>query len=179
MPLPFLEDILAAYPSVDAGTEKPLTISGEGELPSWFDVTGLATASIGAAGLTLAQLAGQQSGETPKVSIDQRHASFWFGFTVRPQGWEMPPSWDPIAGDYRAKDRWIRLHTNAPHHRDAALRVLACEANREAAASRVATWAAADLEHAVVAEGGCAAEMRDPQAVLAVHGHAIRRAVEL
>lgn len=161
MPLPFLDDILAAYPSADAGTEKPLTISGEGALPSWFDVTGLAAASIGAAGLTLARLAGQQSGTAPKVSIDQRLASFWFGFTVRPQGWEMPPSWDPIAGDYRAKDRWIRLHTNAPHHRKAALSVLGNASDRAGVEPLVAQWDAKDLAEAVVEAGGCAAVMHD------------------
>ena len=128
----------------------------DGSLPSYFDVTALATGSWSAAAGELAALTGATS-----VEIDKRHALLWFDMTVQPLGWDMPSLWDAIAGDYPTADGWIRLHTNALHHRDAALRVLGCEANREAAASRVATWAAADLEHAVVAEGGCAAEMRD------------------
>jgi hypothetical protein len=74
----------------------------------------------------------------------------------------MPAPWDPIAGDYRALDGWIRLHTNAPHHRAAALRVLGVEGDREWVAAAVTTWLASELEDAVVAEGGCAAVLRTP-----------------
>src|SRR2546427_4427986 len=52
---------------------------------------------------------------------------------------------------------WIRLHTNAPHHRAAALAVLGAPANREAVATAARRWAAHELESAVVAQGGCAA----------------------
>lgn len=69
-----------------------------------------------------------------------------------------------MAGDYRTVDGWIRLHTNAPHHRDAALSVLDAPIEREAVAAAVARWRADDLEGAVVAAGGCAAAMRSPEA---------------
>ncbi len=159
MSLPFLDEIMAAYPSAGSAPNSALTVTGAGALPSWFDVTGLATASIGAAGLMLARLAAQPGGVPAQVSVDQRLASFWYGFTVRPQGWEMPPSWDPIAGDYRAKDRWIRLHTNARHHRDAALAVLGQATARAGVEPLVAQWGAKELEQAVVDAGGCAADM--------------------
>ncbi len=58
---------------------------------------------------------------------------------------------------------WIRLHTNAPRHRAAALRVLGVEAEREHVAAAVARWAADELETAIVAEGGCAATLRSPE----------------
>ena len=80
----------------------------------------------------------------------------------------MSSPWDAIAGDYRASDRWIRLHTNAPKHRAAALRVLGCDDNRSAVATRVEAWNADELEQAVVDEGGCAATMRS-QAEWAAH----------
>lgn len=162
MSLPFLAHVLDAYPTESGPPAPALAVTGEGALPSWFDVTGLAAASIGAAGLMLTRLTALQTSQAPaNVSVDRRLASFWFGFTVRPQGWEMPPSWDPIAGDYRAKDRWIRLHTNAPHHRKAALSVLGDYSDRAGVEPAVAQWEAADLEQAVVDAGGCAAVMRD------------------
>lgn len=134
---------------------------GHGDLASWFRVGDFATASVGAAGLMLAQYIGRQSGTDPMVTVDRRLASLWFGMTLRPMGWELPSPWDPIAGDYPARDGWIRLHTNAPHHRDAALSVLGNHTDRAALEAAVATWDADDLEAAVVDAGGCAATMRD------------------
>ncbi|WOJ97404.1 CoA transferase [Congregibacter brevis] len=130
-------------------------------LPSCFDVTGLAVASIGAACAELAALAGRPSDQ--QVVVSRRLASLWFGMSIRPQGWEMPPVWDAIAGLYRSKDNWIRLHTNAPHHRHAALDVLSCEAIREDVAARVSQWTAEDLEREIVGNGGCAAALRSKE----------------
>ena len=76
----------------------------------------------------------------------------------------MPAPWDPIAGDYLASDGWIRLHTNAPHHRDAALAVLGVSADKEQVTRAVSGWNADALESAVVARGGCAATMRSMDA---------------
>lgn len=72
----------------------------------------------------------------------------------------MPSLWDAVAGDYKAADGWIRLHTNLPRHRSAALKVLGTRPEREAVAKAVRSWAISDLETAVVAEGGVAAAMR-------------------
>jgi crotonobetainyl-CoA:carnitine CoA-transferase CaiB-like acyl-CoA transferase len=72
----------------------------------------------------------------------------------------MPNPWASIAGDYKARDGWIRLHTNAPHHRAAALRVLGTPEEKEAVIAAVAQWDADELEAAVVEGGGCAAAMR-------------------
>ena len=84
----------------------------------------------------------------------------WFGFSIRPQGWTLPSPWDPIAGDYRTRDGWIRLHTNAPHHRRAALAVLGAVEERESVAAAVAESTGEALEAAIVGNGGCAARMR-------------------
>ncbi|VVN92706.1 CoA transferase [Pseudomonas fluorescens] len=142
----------------------PLTLTEAGALPSTFAVTDLACASIGAAGQAVAQLIQQQTGRLPGVSVDRRLASFWFSSSIRPVGWETPPLWDPVAGDYASADGWIRLHTNAPHHRAAAGRVLGKAADRSEMAAYVAKWKAAELEQAIVDEGGCAAQMRSWQA---------------
>jgi hypothetical protein len=67
--------------------------------------------------------------------------------------------WDPIAGDYRTRNGWIRLHTNAPHHRAAALAVLQVASTKDAVAAAAQEWDGQKLEDAVVAAGGCAAVM--------------------
>ncbi|MCY1423204.1 Formyl-CoA:oxalate CoA-transferase [compost metagenome] len=112
------------------------------------------------AGQAASELLHQQTGRLPDLEVDRRLASFWFATSIRPLGWSVPPLWDPIAGDYATRDGWIRLHTNAPHHRAAAESVLGACTDRAAMADKVARWAKSDLEQAVVDAGGCAAEMR-------------------
>lgn len=142
-------------------------VTGEGSLASCFDVTGLAVASIAAAGSEIARLAaleevgGGEGGDARlRVEVDRRLASFWFGFSIRPVGWSLPSPWDPIAGDYRTRDGWIRLHTNAPRHRSAALSVLGVAAEKQAVENAVAGLSGEALEAAIVEAGGCAAQMR-------------------
>ncbi|HLN10755.1 MAG TPA: CoA transferase [Xanthobacteraceae bacterium] len=151
-----------------------LEFCGGDELPSAFRVSDLAAAAIGAAALAVSELVGTM-GRAPRVHVDRRRSALWFGWSIKPVGWDMPAAWDPIAGDYRTGDGWIRLHTNAPRHRAAALDVLGCKADRAAVAAAVETWAADALEAAVVAGGGCAAAMRDLEAWSA---HPQGRAVE-
>ncbi len=137
-------------------------MTGQGALPSCFDVTGLAVASIAAAGAEIARYAapGEGGDRRPAVEVDRRLASMWFGFSIRPVGWTLPSPWDPIAGDYPTRDGWIRLHTNAPHHRRAALAVLGVAEEKQAVAAAVAGATGEALEAAIVAAGGCAAAMR-------------------
>jgi hypothetical protein len=139
-------------------------ILGSGDLPSVFSVSDLAAATVGAAGAALAQLLAAAYGKRPPVAVDRRLASLWFGGSIRPVGWKLPAPWDPIAGDYRTADGWIRLHTNAPHHRDAALAVLGVAADRTEVERAVAGHRAEALEEAVVQRGGCAAVMRSASA---------------
>lgn len=133
-------------------------------LPSAYAVSDLAAASVAAAALAAAELVALHAGKAPAVTVDRRLASLWFGWTLRPRGAPLPAAWDPIAGDYRARDGWIRLHTNAPAHRAAALWVLEVPAEREAVARAVSAWSADELERLVVREGGCAATMRTVEA---------------
>jgi len=158
--------ILKAFWNATDGDDPALDrvrFTGDGDLPSVFPVTDLAAASMAAAGLavsSLTQAMGSRSAKAATVQIDRRLASFWFGMSIRPQGWSLPPIWDAVAGDYRARDGWIRLHTNAPHHRAAALAVLQTAPERAVVAKAVGQWDAVDLETAVVAHGGCAGAMR-------------------
>jgi hypothetical protein len=155
----FLDVMWHAVGGSDALLES-VTVTGHGQLPSAFKVSDLATAAIATSGLALAELSGQATGPRARVTVDRRLASFWFLWSLRPIGWTMPAPWDPIAGDYEAKDGWIRLHTNAPQHREAARRVLGEHSDKGAMAAVVRGWDKGALEQAIVTAGGCAAEMR-------------------
>ncbi|OWT69259.1 acyl-CoA transferase [Achromobacter sp. HZ28] len=157
---------------------------GDGVLPYVLPVDDFAAGTVAAAGAALRALmrssgphedaapANNSNGDSnsaavapenprflPALTVDRRLTGLWFGTSLRPVGWELPPTWDSIAGDYRSADGWIRLHTNAPHHRAAALSVLRCAEDRATVAATVARWQGQDLEQAVVAAGGCAAVM--------------------
>lgn len=133
--------------------------TGDGDLPSVYPVTDFASAAVAAAALAVAELVGCAAGRAPAVAVDRRLASLWFGRSVEPVGWTMPGPWGPLAGVYRARDGFIRLHTNAPHHEAVAVRVLGRN-TREGVTDAVASWYVHDLETAIVEAGGCAAEMR-------------------
>ncbi|OUL34414.1 CoA transferase [Nostoc sp. 106C] len=140
-----------------------LNVSGIGALASVYAVTDLAIASIASAGMAVAEFIAIRSGKMPLIQVDRRLASMWFSRSLRPIGWQLPQPWDAVAGDYKASDNWIRLHTNAPHHRRAALQVLGCSEDREAVTKAVASWQASELEDAIVSANGCAAVMRSAE----------------
>ena len=123
---------------------------------SAFAVSELAATSTGLACQALSDLLGQS---TP-VSVNVRLASRWFQHSLIPLNRPPAALWDEFAGDYACADGWIRLHTNAAHHRAAMERVLGQHANRASLAAAVARWSATTLEQAVIDAGGCAAQMR-------------------
>jgi len=153
-----------------ADVAEVVTVTGpRAVLPAYFDVTGLATASVACATLAAAEfLAAREVSRPRRVSVDSRAACAAFAaeglFT--PVGWSLPEMWDPVAGNYRAEDGWIRLHTNYPYHRAAVERVLGA-GDRAAVAAAALRWKAGDLEAAVVSAGGCAAVMRSRETWLA------------
>lgn len=165
---------LGGDPSVLAS----LRLDGGPVLPSRFDVTGLALDAVGVASLAAAELlAARRGGPVPEVTVHSMEAAAAFRSEalLAPLGWSLPPPWDPIAGDYRAQDRWIRLHTNYDRHRAAALAALGLPpgAGRDEVTAAVAPREAAALEGAVVAAGGCAAAMYTrPEWLATEHGRA-------
>jgi len=150
----------------EAAQTRGVSLSGPRHvLPSLYDVTGLSVGSIAAAALAVAELHGLRSGvTTPAVELGSEEAALAFRceLYLKPLGWTLPPIWDRVAGVYRTREGFIRLHTNYAHHREAVLRVLETDAERDAVAAAVAGWAGEDLEAAVVRAGGCAAAMRSP-----------------
>ena len=160
-PTPFEKMLAEARQALElpTGSEEHLLVRESDSLPSCFAVSDLAAASVAAAGLAASELLALE-GEPPPVVVDRHLASAWFLWSLRPQGWKPPGPWDPIAGDYPTEDGWIRLHTSAQRHREAALAVLGCAGEREPVAAAVARCQAGELEAAIAAAGGCAAEMR-------------------
>src|SRR3981189_1265364 len=111
-----------------------VTLTGEEpQLPSSFRVAAAAQASIAAAGLAAAQIWKLRSGQSQDVAVDMRHAVVecrserYLRVDGKPR-----PAWDAIAGIYQALDqRFVRLHTNFRHHRDAVCKVLNCKPERD------------------------------------------------
>ena len=134
---------------------------------------GSTAAGSTAAGARSAAAAGARSTAATRarlatVAVDSRAASAAFAAEAlfTPVGWERPGPWDPIAGNYQARDGWIRLHTNYASHRAAVERVLAAR-DKESVGAAVRAWNATDLEAAIVDAGGCAAVMHSREDWLA------------
>src|SRR6266849_4757427 len=104
----------AALSDVDLTGAEPV-------LPSSFAVGTAAQATIAAAALGAAEVWHLRTGRRQRVRVDMRHAAIEFRSEryLRVDGKAPDDLWDAIAGLYRCGDgRWVRLHTNLPHHRD-------------------------------------------------------------
>src|SRR6266446_3005448 len=135
-----------------------VTLTGEEpQLPSSFRVAAAAQASIAAAGLAAAQIWKLRAEQSQNVAVDMRHAVVECrseGY-LRVEGKPPPPAWDAIAGIYRTRDqRFVRLHTNFRHHRDAVCKVLNCKPERDEVQAALMQWDGEAFETAAYA-GGC------------------------
>jgi crotonobetainyl-CoA:carnitine CoA-transferase CaiB-like acyl-CoA transferase len=141
-----------------------ITLTGEEpQLPSSFRVGAAAQASIAASGLAAAEIWNQRSGEQQQVSVDMTHAVAECRSEryLRVDGKPPPPAWDPTAGVYRTRDsRFVRLHTNFPHHRAAVCNVLACAEQRDAIQAALMQWDGEAFESAAYAGGAVVSLMR-------------------
>src|ERR1700688_2984647 len=129
----------------------------EPQLPSSFRVAAAAQTSIAAAGLAAAQVWKLRSGQSQNVAVDMRHAVVECRSEryLRVDGKPTPPTWDTIAGIYKTRDqRFVRLHTNFPHHRDAVCKVLNCKPERNDVQAALMQWDGEAFETAAYA-GGC------------------------
>lgn len=141
----------------NASTPAPgIVFRGDARFCSLYPVTELASTSLALAMQATAEL----TGNPHQLEVDHYLASRWFQQSFRPVNRSAPALWDPFAGDYQTLEGWIRLHTNAAHHRAAMESVLGQHADRASLAVAVSQWHKTALEEAVIAAGGCAAEMR-------------------
>src|SRR4030081_713612 len=143
-----------------------VTLTGEEpQLPSSFRVAAAAQASIAASGLAAAQVWKLRSGRSQDVAVDMRHAVVECRSEryLRVDGKPPPPTWDAIAGIYKTRDqRFVRLHTNFPHHRAAVCKVLNCKPERDEVQAALMQWDGEAFEPAAYAAGGVVAFMRSP-----------------
>jgi crotonobetainyl-CoA:carnitine CoA-transferase CaiB-like acyl-CoA transferase len=148
----------------DASALDTVTLTGdEPQLPSSFRVAAAAQASIAATGLAAAQVWKLRSGQSQDVAVDMRHAVVECRSEryLRVDGKPPPPAWDVIAGIYKTRDRrFVRLHTNFRHHRDAVCQVLNCRPERDEVQAALMQWDAEAFETAAYAAGGVVAMMR-------------------
>ena len=152
----------AAGCPADALTRVDLT-GTDPVLPSSFRVGSAAQAAIAASALAAAEVDRQRSGREQRVAVDMRHAAIEFRSEqyLRVDGEKPGDLWDAIAGAYPCGDgRWVRLHTNFPHHRDGVLRLLDCAYDREAVGKALKAWEAEAFETAAAEAGLVVTMMR-------------------
>ena len=135
-PQQILADLWAAAGGDRRRSRASRSTGDEPALPSSFRVGAAAQASdrgVGAGGSRDPRGSAADAAQT--VAVDMRHAAVEFRSEryMRIAGKPPAPPWDKIAGVYRTGDgRWVRLHTNFPHHRDGMLKLLGCDYEREA-----------------------------------------------
>jgi crotonobetainyl-CoA:carnitine CoA-transferase CaiB-like acyl-CoA transferase len=141
-----------------------VTLTGdEPQLPSSFRVAAAAQTSIAAAALAAAQIWKLRSGQAQDIAVDMRHAVVECRSEryLRLDDTPPPPAWDAIAGVYKTRGgRFVRLHTNFPHHRDAVCHVLNCKAERDEVQAALMNWDAEAFETAAYEAGGVVSAMR-------------------
>jgi crotonobetainyl-CoA:carnitine CoA-transferase CaiB-like acyl-CoA transferase len=154
------KDVLAALWRMghhDEAALDTITLTGrEPVLPSSFAVGTIAQATIAAATLAAAELWRLRTGRRQRASVDMREAAIEFRSEryLRVDDKPAPEIWDRIAGLYRCGDgRWVRLHTNYPHHRDGVLKLLGCAYERAAVQEALQSWNAEALETAASEAG--------------------------
>ncbi|UGY13026.1 CoA transferase [Bradyrhizobium septentrionale] len=158
-----LADIWTGAGGAPSALDAVRLTGSEPQLPSSFRVAAAAQAPIAAAGLAAAEIWKARSGERQEVAVDMRHAVVECRSEryLRVDDKPPPPAWDKIAGVYRVRDgRFVRLHTNFPHHRDAVCKVLGCNAERDDVQAALMQWDGEAFETAAYAAGGVVALMR-------------------
>ncbi len=151
-----LAEIWRAGGQSEAAVEAVDLTGAEPVLPSSFPVGSAAQATIAAAALAAGELWRLRTGRHQRISVDMRSAAIEFRSEqyLRVDGKPPREHHDEIAGLYRCGDgRWVRLHTNLPHHRDGALALLGCRHERTAVERALDGWRAEALETAAAEAG--------------------------
>jgi crotonobetainyl-CoA:carnitine CoA-transferase CaiB-like acyl-CoA transferase len=158
-----------------AGIEGEAEIRGaDPALKTPYRVGTAGAAALAATGIAAAELWTLRGGRGQRVAVDLGAAAASLKSTAYLKIDGRPPKalWDPYSLFYPVKGgRWVRFHTNYPHHRAAALGVLGVGEDVEAAKQAAASWDGLELEDAIHAAGGCAALVRSA-AEWAAHPHA-------
>lgn len=156
VPAKVLANLWRAADQPEAALEA-IALTGLGPvLPSSFAVGTAAQATVAATALAANELWHLRTGRRQRVSVDMRHAAIEFRSERYLHIDGKPPHEhrDKTVGLYRCGDgRWIRLHTNLPHHRAGTLKLLGADYDRASVQRAIDKWKAFDLED-VAAEAG-------------------------
>jgi crotonobetainyl-CoA:carnitine CoA-transferase CaiB-like acyl-CoA transferase len=142
---------------LDEAALRDVSLTGsEPVLPSSFAVATAAQATIAASALAAAELWRLRTGRRQHVSVDMRHAAIEFRSEryLRINGEPYKEYHDDLAGLYRCGDgRWVRCHTNLPHHCSGLLALLNCPHDRAAVQRVLDGWEGEALETAAAEAG--------------------------
>jgi crotonobetainyl-CoA:carnitine CoA-transferase CaiB-like acyl-CoA transferase len=132
-------------------------------LPSSFAVGTAMQASVAVSALAAAEVWRARTGKAQRVGVDMRAAAIAARSEryLEIDGKPAPELWDKIAGAYSCGDgRYVRLHTNFPHHRDGVLKLLGCAYDKTAVAEALKGWKAFDFEDAAAKDNLVVAALR-------------------
>ncbi|WP_285694052.1 CoA transferase [Actinomadura sp. NBRC 104412] len=133
-------------------------------LPSRLDVTGMAMACAGAAGVAAAELERARGGALPRVLLDSRAVAVAFAGERHLRIDGMPQnSFGPLSRFWKAADGWVRTHGNYRHHRRRLFKSLGVESLNNpvpALESIIRDTRAEEIEETVFAAGGVAVAAR-------------------
>ncbi len=160
MPPPKPEDVLAQLwreaGHNDAALSDVTLTGAEPVLPSSFATGTAAQTTIAATAMAAAKIWRLRTGQHQHVSVDMRNAAVEFRSERYLHVNGKPPDeyHDAVAGLYRCGDgRWVRLHTNLPHHCSGLLALLGCEHDRKAVQRALDGWQGEALETACAEAG--------------------------
>ncbi len=139
-----------------AQNSSPPDVTGDG---AFGGVSALAVSAVSAAVEATQLFCKDVFHSCPAAAIDKGLVDLWCTTSFLPDGWRMPPAWDEFSCDFQARQGWLRLHTNAPHHRRAALSVLKTATTLSEARAAIQAQDAAELVETIVQAGGCAAQL--------------------
>jgi crotonobetainyl-CoA:carnitine CoA-transferase CaiB-like acyl-CoA transferase len=151
-----LADIWRTAGHDDAALDAIELTGAEPVLPSSFAVGTAAQATVAAAALAAGELWHLRTGRRQRIRVGMRDAAVEFRSDryLLLDGKPAAEGWDKIAGLYRCGDgRWVRLHTNLPHHRAGMLKLLGCDYERAAVQRALDRWDAEPFETAAAEAG--------------------------
>ncbi len=155
-PKAVLSGVMRASGLGDAAMSDVELTGSEPALPSSFAVGTAAQATIAAAALAAADVWRRRTGRRQRVGVDMRNAAIEFRSEryVRVDGTVPAAYRGPSAGLFRCGDgRWVRLHTNLPHHRRGVLALLRCNDERHAVQRALDDWQGEAFETAAAQAG--------------------------
>ena len=133
-----------------------------------FDVEQLAWTSVVRARDAAAELAAVRGIDATIDTTPQLVAAAFSAIEHLRIDGRIPQPWGEFSGFVEARDGWVRLHGNYPHHAEVLRRVLGVQ-DRAGLERAICGRAAEEVEHEVTAAGGIAAKVRTRQQWAAHH----------